>query len=53
MKKPRDLEKGWPEMMEEIDEKPFDVGPIVVLIGHYHQVAVAEGRTVVVNFTES
>ena len=48
----RDLQQGGPEVVQEVDEEPFDVRTIVVLIGHDHQVAVAEGGTVVINFAE-
>jgi hypothetical protein len=37
-----DVQEGWPEVVKEIDNQTLDVRTIVILIGHDHQVAVAE-----------
>lgn len=29
-------------MVDEVDEQPLDVGPVLVLISHYHQFAIPE-----------
>ncbi len=37
-----DLDERGPEVMEEVDEQTLDVRAIVILIGHDHDLAVAE-----------
>ena len=37
-----DFKQGRPEMVQEVDDKSLDVRPVVVLIGHDHDVPVAE-----------
>ena len=38
----RDLEQRRPEVVEAVDQQALDVGPVVVLVRHDHEVAVAE-----------
>ena len=38
--------------MQEIDEQPFDVTTIVILIGHDHQMAVTKRTCIIVFFAE-
>ena len=36
LEEPWHLEQAWPEVMDKINEEALNVGPIVVLISHYH-----------------
>jgi hypothetical protein len=36
------IQERWPKVMNEIDDKALDVTTVMILIRHYHQVAVAE-----------
>jgi hypothetical protein len=35
-------QQGGPEVMEEVDQQPLDMRPVMILICHDHQVAVAQ-----------
>ena len=37
-----ELEERGPEVVDEVDEKPLDVRAVLILIGHDHQLAVAQ-----------
>ena len=45
------LQQTGPKMVEKIHNQPFDVAAVVVLVGHDHDVAVAERLGVGVNAT--
>lgn len=49
--KPPDFQKARPEVMNEVDEETFDVGAVVVLVGHDHDWTVPEFTDVGVDFT--
>lgn len=36
------LEKVGPVVMDEVDDESFDVGAVLILISHYHQLPVAQ-----------
>ena len=35
------LQEIGPEMVDKVDEQPLDVRPILILIGHDHQVTIS------------
>jgi hypothetical protein len=35
------VQEGWPEVVEEVDEESLDVGSIMILISHNHQVSIS------------
>lgn len=37
------MEEVGPVVLDEVDEKPLDVGAVLILICHDHQFAVAQG----------
>ena len=37
------LEQVRPVVVDKVDDKAFDVGAVLVLVGHDHEVSVAEG----------
>ena len=37
------LKKVRPVVVDKVDDKPFDVGAILVLVSHYHQSSVPQG----------
>ncbi len=47
--KARHLEQAGEEVVEEVHDEAFDVGAVVVLIGHDHEVAVSQLLGVVVH----
>ena len=42
-----ELEEGGPVVVDEVDEEPLDVGAVLVLIGHDHELAVPQRLEVV------
>ena len=45
---PFELQETWKLALQEIDQQAFDMRTVVVLVGHDHQVAVAESLGVLV-----
>ena len=46
---PREFEQRWEEAVQEVHDEALDVRPVVILIRHDHQVAVAQGLGVLVH----
>ena len=38
-----ELQEGRPVVVDEVDEQALDVGPVLVLIGHDHELAIPRG----------
>ena len=36
------LDQRWPEVVNKVDNQPFDVGAVVILISHNHDASVPE-----------
>lgn len=47
------LEQTWPHMVHKVDQKSFDVGTVMVLIGHDHNPAVSQRLGVLIFLAHS